>query len=110
VPIIRGKPGKITNLEAEIYKIPHDDFVKSHAAQMNDAAHIDYEIMDGTQPKDLTFNASNQIVIDCFCTNNPNRELDSAGQLKVKVWTSHVTGLWDPIQGKFIKATCSRVE
>jgi hypothetical protein len=110
VPIIKGKPGKITNLEAEICKIPHDDFVKSHAEPINDSAHIDYEIMDGKQPKDLTFNASNQIVIDCFCTNNPNHELNAAGQLKVKVWTSHVTAIWDPLQSKFIKASSTRVE
>lgn len=102
IPFVEGKPGKITNLETEIYKIPHDDFVKDHAKEMNDMAHIAYEIQDGHQPDDLTFNESNQIIVDCVCTNNPN---DNPNDLVlVKGWSAHVTALWDPIQAKFIRS------
>jgi hypothetical protein len=102
VPIVDGKPGKITNLESEIYKIPHDDFIKDRAKEMNDMAHIPYEIQDGKQPGNLTFNESNQVVVDCVCANDPN---DNPDDLKlVKGWSAHVTGVWDPIEGKFLKS------
>jgi len=40
VPIIKGQQGKITNLEEEIFKVPHDDFVKANAEPMNAGGHI----------------------------------------------------------------------
>jgi hypothetical protein len=101
VPIVDGKPGKVTNLESEICKIPHDDFIKDHAKEMNDMAHIPYLIQDGMQTDNLTFNESNQIIVDCVCANDPN---DNPNDLVlVKGWSAHVTGLWDPIKGKFFK-------
>ena len=68
---------------------------------------MDYEIVDGGLSDDLTFNDSNQIVIDCVCTNNPTLDVPVNGSLRV--WAVHVTGLWDPIQGKFVKVSYVRV-
>lgn len=100
VPIINELPGKPTALETEILKASHPDFAKALDGKMKFPPCFYSTINDQGLDDDLTFNASNLLVIDCYCTNFV-RESDN--DMSWETWTAHVTGLWDPVHAKFVK-------
>jgi hypothetical protein len=106
VPISNGQPGKATSLETEILKVSHAAFAYAFEKQIAETPYAYSRITDHGLDDDLTFNDSNQLVIDCYCRNDVK---DSDKDHSWEKWTAHVTGLWDPIQGKFVKATFERM-
>lgn len=106
VPISNGQPGKATSLETEILKVSHADFANAFEKQIAETPYFYSRITDHGLDDDLTFNNSNQLVIDCYCRNDvKNTDKDHSW----KKWAVHVTALWDPVQQKFVKATFERV-
>ena len=112
VPIVNGVPGKPYDLGVEILKASHPDFVKSHAEdnwmKTNPSMYI--LINDKGLDDDLTFNDSNQIVIDCMCENGLPNDMYREIRGNFKHWAVHVVGLWDPILCKFIKVSFTPVD
>jgi hypothetical protein len=106
VPIVNGVPGKPVALETEILKVSHSDFAKAFEKQIAETPYFYSRITDHGLDDNLTFNSSNQLVIDCYCGNDIKNTDSDHSWMK---WTDHVTGLWDPIQGKFVQASFGRV-
>ena len=106
VSIIDGRPAKFTNIETEILKSSHPDFAKAIEASMKYPADFYVSITDGGFDDNLSFNESNQLVINCYSSNIVRKE----DRKKLgPSWTTHVTGLWDPAQEKFVHLSCVRV-
>ena len=107
VPIISGQPGKAAALETEILKASHADFAKAYEKEIAQTPYFYSIITDHGLDDDLTFNDSNQLVIDCYCRNDFK---DTDKDRTWKRWTARVIGLWDPIQGKFVTVSCEPVD
>jgi hypothetical protein len=105
VPIISGQPREPTALETEILKVSHPDFAKALEGKMKFAPCSYSRITDQGLEDDMTFNDSNLLVIDCYCSNCTRA---SDNDLSFEGYVAHVTGLWDPIQAKFIKVSYER--
>jgi hypothetical protein len=106
VSIIKGRPAKYTNIGTEILKVSHPAFAKSLEKEIKYEPVFYVSITDGGFDDNLTFNDSNQLIVNCYSSNIVR---DEDRERLGESWTTHVNGLWDPSLEKFVQLSCTRI-